>query len=195
MPEETQGTGAAGAQPQWLSDWRHSPIWCIEALRQFDALQGIEPEALLGRWRGASLPTGHPLDGLLEKLGWYGKAFESRDRVRPLLFRDASGELTALDPALMPVTLALRAPRLARSKLTGLAFSTLRPFLGTRHSGAALRAVEFRGRRSTAMVYDRQPIIDHFRRIDEARTLGLMEIQSWPQPFFFLLSRDDSGSA
>jgi GXWXG protein/Domain of unknown function (DUF4334) len=190
MPAETQGIGAAGAEPPWLSDWKVGPISSVEALRRFDALQGAEPEAMLGRWRGASLATGHPLDGVLEKLGWYGKAFESLDRVHPLLFRNASGELTALDPALMPVALALRAPRLARSRMVRLGFSAVQPLLRTRHSAAALRTIEFRGRRSTTMVYDRQPIIDHFRRIDEMRVLGLMEIQDWPQSFFFLLSRD-----
>jgi hypothetical protein len=66
------------------------PISSGEALRRFDALQGVEPEAMLGRWRGATLATGHPLDGVLEKLGWYGKAFESVDSVHPLLFRKAS---------------------------------------------------------------------------------------------------------
>lgn len=190
MPTETQGIGAGRAEPAWLSDWKAGPISGVEALRRFDALQGTEPEAMLGRWRGASLATGHPFDGLLETLGWYGKAFESFDRVHPLLFRNTSGDLTALDPALMPVALALRAPRLARSRMARLGFRAVQPLLRTRHSAAALRTIEFRGRLSTAMVYTRQPIIDHFRRIDEVRLLGLMEIQHWSQSFFFLLSRD-----
>lgn len=36
------------------------------------------------------------------------------------------------------------------------------------------------------MIYDRQPIIDHFRRIDEVRLLCLMQVRSAP-PFLFLL--------
>lgn len=36
------------------------------------------------------------------------------------------------------------------------------------------------------MIHDRQPIIDHFRRIDEIRLLGLVQVRSAP-PFFFLL--------
>ena len=89
---------------------------------------------MLGRWRGTSLATNHPLDGLLEKLGWYGKAFESPDRVHPLLFLDAAGDVTALDPALMPVALALHAPRVAHSRAVCLAFAAAQPLLRTRHS-------------------------------------------------------------
>jgi hypothetical protein len=189
---ETRSSGSAVTEPRWLSDWKTGHASRIEALARFDALEGVQPEAMIGRWRGMSLATGHPLDGLLEELGWYGKAFESLDRMHPLLFRDALGELTALDASLMPVSLALRAPRLARSRMVRLAFSAAKPLLRTRRSAAVLRTIEFRGRGSAAMVYDRQPIVDYFRRIDDARTLGLMEIQNWPQPFFFLLLRDDA---
>jgi hypothetical protein len=191
MQAETQSSGSVVPEPRWLSDWRTGHTTSIEALARFDALEGVKPDSMIGRWRGMSLATSHPLDGLLEELGWYGKAFESLDRVHPLLFRSASGELTALDASLMPVALALRAPRLARSMMVRLAFSAAQPLLRTRRSAAVLRTVEFRGRGSAAMVYDRQPIVDYFRRVDDARTLGLMQIQNWPQPFFFLLVRDD----
>ena len=39
------------------------------------------------------------------------------------------------------------------------------------------------------MIYDRQPIIDHFRRIDEIRLLGLMQVRTAP-PYFFLLTAE-----
>lgn len=42
------------------------------------------------------------------------------------------------------------------------------------------------------MVYDRQPIIDHFRRIDERRILGLMDMRG-VVPYFFLLTKDAIG--
>jgi hypothetical protein len=188
---ETPSSHLAAPEPRWLSGWKTGQTSGIEALARFDALEGVQPEAMIGRWRGTSLATGHPLDGLLEQLGWYGKAFESLDHVHPLLFRNASGELTALDAGMMPVALALRAPRLAQSRMARLAFSAVQPLLRTRRSAAVLQTIEFRGRRSAAMVYDRQPIIDYFRRVDDVRTLGLMQIQNWPQPFFFLLVRDD----
>ena len=42
------------------------------------------------------------------------------------------------------------------------------------------------------MIYDRQPIADHFRRIDGDRVLGLMEMGGMERPFFFLLTRDQT---
>ena len=38
-------------------------------------------------------------------------------------------------------------------------------------------------------VYFNQPIIDHFRRIDEISFLGLMQVRSVP-PYFFLLTAE-----
>ena len=75
---------------------------------RLDALLGVTTEAMIGRWRGTGLPTGPPLDGVLESLGWYGKAFASADRIHPLLFRARSGEVLPLDPGVMPVSVALR---------------------------------------------------------------------------------------
>ena len=100
------------AGPEWPENWLAGPADCADALACFDTLAGLEPEFMIGRWRGAGLPTAHPLDGVLEALGWYGKAFESVDRVHPLLFRVRSGAVIPLDPAFMPVRAALRWPAL-----------------------------------------------------------------------------------
>lgn len=54
---------------------------------------------------------------------------------------------------------------------------------------ARLRQIEHRGVTSAAIVYDSQPIIDHLRRVDAGRLLGMMDLRSTP-PLFFLLSRD-----
>jgi hypothetical protein len=178
--------------PGWLSDWQAGPISRTDALAHFDVLPSVEPEAMIGRWRGAGLPTGHPLDGVLESLGWYGKAFESADSVHPLLFQTRSGEVIPLDPRYMPVNIALRWPALASSAPVRAAFTAGRPLLRTHHSAAILRAVNFRGKRSAAMIYARKPIIDHFRSIDDDRVLGLMEIRGMERPFFFLLTREQT---
>ena len=42
------------------------------------------------------------------------------------------------------------------------------------------------------MIYDRKPIIDHFRKIDDDRVLGLMEMRGMELPYYFLLTRDQS---
>jgi hypothetical protein len=61
------------------------------------------------------------------------------------------------------------------------------PMLGA----ARLRMVEYRGVVSGAMVYDRQPIIDHFRRVDDDTLLGVMDSKSRPRPLVFFLTRLD----
>jgi hypothetical protein len=90
----------------------------------------------------------------------------------------------------MPVRVALRWPTLAKSAPVRAAFATGRSLLRAHRSAAILRAVNFRGKRSAAMIYDRQPIVDHFRTIDNDRVLGLMEMRGMERPFFFLLTRD-----
>jgi hypothetical protein len=178
------------AEPDWLTAWRTAPVSSAEALRRFDSLPGLAPAALLGRWRGIGLATGHPLDGLLEALGWHGKAFETVDRVHPLLFRSGSGAPVALDPALMPVGLALRFPALAHSPAAAAAFRAALPMLTTREPAARLDRVVFRGKDSAAMLYHRQPIVDHFHAIDSDRVLGLMALRGSRQPYLFLLTRE-----
>lgn len=131
------------------------------------------------------MPTGHPLDGLLERLDWWGKRVESEERVHPLIF----GPGVALDPRWLPLGLALRWPRLARSAPAQAGFALLRPALRARGPTARLVRIEYRSRFSTAIIYDRQPVVDHFRRIDAIRLFGLMQTRS-ASPFFFLLSAE-----
>ncbi|MBS1303491.1 DUF4334 domain-containing protein [Loktanella sp. SALINAS62] len=128
--------------------------------------------------------TGHPLDGLLEYLGWRGKRFASVDHVDPLVFEPG----IALAPRLMPVRIALRWPRLAKSAASRAAFRLCCRLLRASGPAARLATVAFRGSPSAVMIYDWQPIVDHFRRIDERRILGLMEMRG-ASPYFFLLTR------
>ena len=180
--------------PDWLSDWRAGSLERAEALFRFDGLAGIEPDEVLGSWQGTGLATGHPFDGLLERLSWHGKLIESVDDVHALVFKDARGRMIRINPAPIPVGLGLRLPRLAKSAAGRWGFAALRPCLRTRRPTARLRKIEFRGIPSAAIVYDRQPIIDHLRRIGDGRLLGLMDMRGAP-PFFFLLVREDgSGS-
>jgi hypothetical protein len=109
--------------PGWPEAGWAGPVGCAYALACFDSLAVVEPEFMISRWRGAGLPPGHPLDGVLEALGWIGKAFESADRVYPLLFRTGSGAAIPLDPGFMPVSVALRWPALAKSAPFRLAFA------------------------------------------------------------------------
>ena len=94
-----------------------------------------------------------------------------------------------IEPDFMPVSVALRWPAFARSAPARMAFAAGRRLLRSGHSAATLRAVSYRGKRSAAMIYDRNPIIDHFRKIDDDRVLGLMEMRGMELPYFFLLTR------
>ncbi len=179
--------GPPAHDPGWLEAWKSRPLDPDAAVARFDHLPGLAPADLHGTWRGVGLATGHPLDGLLETLGWFGKRFETDDRVQPLLFGPGA---TPIDPALLPVGVVVRWPGLARTPPVPSLFSLLRPVVRARRPAARLRRVTFRGVASAAMIYDRQPIIDHFRAVDGDLVLGLMEMRAAP-PYFFLLSRAD----
>jgi hypothetical protein len=178
------------AEPGWLAAWASKGTSPDEALNHFDSLPGATSAELIDRWCGYTLPTGHPLDGLLEILGWGGKEVLPDGRVHPLLFRRAAGRVIALDPAWMPTGVAWHWPALARSRATRMTFLALAPWLQARGPAARIEIRSFRGQRGAAIIYSRQPIVDHLRRLDADRLLGLMERQGMAVPYFFLLSRD-----
>ncbi|TIC88824.1 DUF4334 domain-containing protein [Nocardioides sp. GY 10113] len=159
-----------------------------EAFALFDALPGVGAGELRGRWHGRELATGHPLDGLLEATGWYGKQFDDEESVHPLLFR-AGGRIVSVDPRWAPMGVAGRVPTgaVARARFT---IDLLAPVLRTRKPRARLREVRHRGVVTTAMVYDHLPIIDTFRRVDADTLLGVMDLRTHPAPYFFVLARD-----
>lgn len=59
---------------------------------------------------------------------------------------------------------------------------------------ASLWMVEFRGKVSACMVYDAQPIFDHFRRVDERTLMGIMDgkemVLDNGKHFYFYLERE-----
>ena len=162
-----------------------------EALALFDRLPAVEPSELLGRWRGGGFPSGHPLDGVLETYHWYGKEFRDAEAVHPLLFRSAAGAVVPLRALLLPDPRWLeRWPWLASAAAGELFQRLLLPLLRTERPQARLRVVRHRGVASAAMLYDKLPIVDVFRRLDANTLLGLMDARGIPQPFFFTLRRE-----
>ncbi|SIQ86284.1 GXWXG protein [Rhizobium sp. RU20A] len=159
------------------------------ALDQFRALPAVEPAELVGLWQGRGIVTGHPFDGVLENLGWFGKRFMADLKADPLLFRSGERRLTAVDPVYVPLKLALRFHRFGRTNAASNLFSYLQRRLGARGPAATVRLLPFEGATSTAMVYDRQPITDHFRRIDQDRLMGVMVIKDDPRRYVFTLER------
>jgi hypothetical protein len=158
-----------------------------EASDIFDSLPTVAAEDLSARWRGAEVRTGHPLEGLLERYGWYGKEFVDRETVHPLLFQAPSGHVFPVDPRKVPLRFAEHLPRAAFMRT---AISLARSVVGTSKPHARLRNVEHRGRVSAAMIYDDLPIIDLFRRIDDDTLFGLMDRRGDTHTFYFMLRRD-----
>ena len=174
----------------WLAAHRTGALAAV-ALACFDRCGPVGSP--LPRHRPMTSPgsTGHPFDGLLEDYGWYGKEILDPETVHPLLFRDRRGRPRPVDPSLAPLGVLRRAPGLARTTFARTGFAVLRPLRTTRRPAARVRAVEFRGVLSAALVYDRLPIVDVLRRVEPGTLLGLMDLRGVAQPFFFVLRRDD----
>ena len=160
-----------------------------EALAWFDSLEPVTVESILGAWAGSSIPTGHPMDGSLETLQWHGKRFDSAEEVHPLIFRAADGSLFSVEPTRLPSKPASDPAVLRNPLVAAVTRRLFLPLARTTASSARLRMVEHRGKVSAAMVYDRLPIVDVFRRIDDDTLLGVMDMKGSPQPFFFRLRR------
>jgi hypothetical protein len=168
-----------------------APLTTAEALAWFDRLEPVRTEELQGGWAGSSVPTGHPLDGVLERFHWHGKRFLGDEQVEPLRFRTAGGAVVAIRPWVAPPQGLDRWPWtwFASPVAPGL-FQLLLPLMASTGSHARLRMVEHRGRSTAAMLYDELPIVDLFRRVDADTLLGLMDQKGIAQPFFFLLRRE-----
>ncbi|MFE0748191.1 DUF4334 domain-containing protein [Gordonia sp. NPDC058843] len=171
-----------------------TPTTTADALDLFDSCAAVEPDFMIGTWRGAELPTDHPLDGFLAASGWWGKQFLDAETVHPLLFptRDGSA-LWAMNP-----TLAFSGLGVAEKAhgVKSMSFATpiaaTRLLSQTRRSRARLRTTRYRGTDTATMVYDQLPINDVFHRISDDAVLGAMDLKGSPNPYFFVLRRDDS---
>jgi hypothetical protein len=157
-----------------------------------DGLPPVSVPELVGRWRGSELPTGHRLDGLLTAYGWYGKEVVDAETVHPLLFPDRAGVPRPVDPALAPLGLLREHTWLVRTLPARIAFAGVRPLLATRRPAARVREVRHRGVLTAAIVYDRLPVVDAFRRAGADTLLGLMDLRGMAEPFPFVLRREVS---
>jgi hypothetical protein len=125
------------------------------------AIDVVDRDDILGSWQGLEIVTGHPGEGNLPRLGWYGKIFDSVDDAHPIVCRREDGTL----------------------------FSNTSAAKGE----ASLWNVEFRGESTATMVYDGQPIFDHFKRVDDGVLMGIMNGKMAVvdgRHYYFLLVRD-----
>lgn len=156
-------------------------------LQLFDELEPVSLEFMLGRWKGFEIATGHRMDGLLVATGWYGKFFKSPEEVHPLLFYTLNHKsLYAVNPKLIPLGIPF-----PKSKLLAYCMTLLRPILQTRRSAARIRLIAYRGKVTGTMAYDKKAIFDHFVRIDDNTMLGIMDLKGVPEPYCFVLERDN----
>jgi hypothetical protein len=192
------GIGGADPPAAYDADWfrhaRRNGTTTEQALEFFDTLAPLTPDDMLGRWKGSGFPTGHVLDGMLEVLGWYGKAFIDAETVHPLLFGEEGGKLVAVNPRWVPLKAVVRL-RLKPGRLLRVAFDLIRPVIATTKPCARLRLTGYRGKISATMIYDAHPINDVFRRIGPDMLLGAMDYRELSTPFFFILERRPDAGA
>jgi hypothetical protein len=156
----------------------------------FDRLPAIGVPDLVGRWRGSGLPTGSPLDGLLEAYGWWGKDVVDAETVHPLLFAGRRGEPRAVTPAPAPLWLLRTRPGMLHAGVVRRLFPLVRPLVTTSRPAARVRTITHRGVLTAALVYDALPVIDVFRRVADDVLLGLMDMRGLDAPFAFVLRRE-----
>ena len=160
------------------------------ALAFYDRLEPVGVEEMIGWWRGEGLPTGSPLDGLLERFGWCGKRFDGPDGAHPLVFCAGVGRTVSLNPAFVPIAALIRYQRLLRAPFVPRLFSVLLPVLSTRNPTARLRLMAYRDVVTATMCYDALPINDVFRKVDDDTLVGAIDLRSLEAPFMFVLRRD-----
>ncbi|HIW91327.1 MAG TPA: DUF4334 domain-containing protein [Candidatus Corynebacterium avicola] len=158
-------------------------------LEFFDSLPPVTVEDMVGSWHGSGVPTGNPLDGVLEATAWHGKRYVSADDAHPLVMDGPRG-LYSLNPALVPMTLLTKTSSLVARPPVAAVMRRVMPLLSTKRPAARLRAVEYRGVVSGTMIYDALPINDHFRAVDEDTLLGAMDFRGMESPFMFALRRE-----
>ncbi|ACP22897.1 conserved hypothetical protein (plasmid) [Sinorhizobium fredii NGR234] len=163
-----------------------------EVATWFRSLAPVRPEEMIGLWRGAGIPSGHPLDGVLENLDWFGKRFHPDMRADALLFQERPGRLVPIEPVYIPIGLAIKFSSFGRTFVARNLFSHLQKMFRARGTTASLRLQVDDGVKTAAMVYDRQPIVDYFRRVDRDEIAGMMCVQGDTRSYFFKLRRVNS---
>ncbi len=160
-----------------------------KALKLFDGLAPITLESMIGRWVGAEIPTQHPMDGLLEASNWHGKHFIDADHVHPLILSGRNGQTYSTIPLLFLMNLGLRVPLFKKPFMKPINGIVTR-LVQTQKSHARIRMINFRGKTSATMIYDRLPIHDHFRKFEDGTLMGLMDFKGQDRFYFFMLKRE-----
>ncbi|MBF6475717.1 MULTISPECIES: DUF4334 domain-containing protein [Nocardia] len=84
--------GSAGSGWRDLAE-RETGVSAAELDALWAELPVVRAEDILGEWKGAAFPTGHPLREALSVHRWYGKTFHSLLDAKPLICRAEDGSL------------------------------------------------------------------------------------------------------
>lgn len=60
---------------------------------------------------------------------------------------------------------------------------------------ASLSLVDFEGRVTASMIYDGQPVIDHFGKVDDRTVMGIMTGKKLVAPYFYFYLEREPGSS
>lgn len=58
----------------------------------WETLSPATIEFMIGEWKGGEFATGHRANGMLDRLNWFGKTFNSATNAQPLICLDADGK-------------------------------------------------------------------------------------------------------
>ena len=155
----------------------------------FKTLGPVLPAEMVGLWRGEDIPSDHPFDGVLENLQWFGKRFLPDLRADALLFQWKPDRLVPLEPAAFPIRLAIRLAPLGRTSLARKLFSHVQKVARAHGTTAKLTLRMVDGLETTAMVYDKLPVIDVFGRVAENEVAGMMVVDGDDRWYFFRLRK------
>ena len=74
---------------------RSTPVSPDEAASSFSALAPVTSDFLTrgsGEWQGFALDTGHPAQGIMDRMNWAGKNFHTTEHVEPVMIYDDNGK-------------------------------------------------------------------------------------------------------
>lgn len=157
----------------------------------FRSLDAVDPDEMVGLWRGAGHPSGHPLDGVLENLHWFGKRFHANLRADALLFEGDPGKLVAVDPVFFPIKWVIKLAGIGRTAMARNLFTHIRHRVRAKATTAVLEMRMDDGVMTAAMVYDRQPIVDYLRKTGDGTIIGKMVVEGDQRLYFFTLEKAD----
>ena len=163
--DELIGTGAKTAEQ-------------IDAL--FTTLASVSIQTLQGIWRAVAIPGVSPQYQLMIEKGWYGMRLTDQNSVDSLLIANPEGTgIFAADLFKLAAALPANPAHL----------SQIRSEIETDQPTGRLRLIDYRGTVSAAMIYDRQPVIDYFRTIDDTTVLCTVEARDITGNAYLILQR------